>query len=418
MLQLPTASDWALDAEADAFLEDLSQRCFAFFNEQRHELSGLIPDRCATDGSNRSRHSSVAACGFGLAAMAIAERRGWIDSAEARTAVKAMLRSLVGAVQHHRGVLFHFVDVGDGHRLLASEASTVDTALCVVGALTASEAMSDDAEIVQLSDTLYRRVEWSAYTDGDLMSMGFLPGEGLLPYHWEHYSELMVLLLLAIGAPQHAVEPRLWDRWRREPILHFRGQPYAHYPPLFVHQYTQAYFDFRGRPDQYLDYYRNSQIATLAQIEFQSRLAEKYPAKFGHYGEDLWGLTASDSATGYRDWGGPYNDDEFEPRREIDGTLVPSAAGGALAILPRQALHTLMYQKKYYGKLIYGRYGFTNAYNPATGWVGPDVIGIDTGITLLMAENLRSGFVWETFGRNRYAQAAMAACGFADASVS
>jgi hypothetical protein len=176
------------------------------------------------------------------------------------------------------------------------------------------------------------------------------------------------------------------------------------YAPLFVHQYSQSWFDFRNKRDRYTNYFQNSVIATEVHRQFCLELATRYP----HFSDDLWGITASDSRNGYVAWGGP---PEMGP---IDGTVVPSAAGGSLAFAPRETLRVLKNMKNRYGDRTWSRYGFINAFNPMTGWYDTDVIGIDTGVMLLMAENLRTGFVWETFGRNPEVQRALKLAGFVD----
>jgi hypothetical protein len=170
--------------------------------------------------------------------------------------------------------------------------------------------------------------------------------------------------------------------------------------PLFIHQYPHAWVDFRGRREAqapHVDYFENSVIATRAHRQFCLDLAQEFPG----YSANIWGITASDSAKGYVAWGGP-------PRRgPIDGSVVPCAAAGSLMFAPDIALPALREMRDKFGEKIYSRYGFTDAFNPATGWVNPDVIGIDIGITLLSAENLRSGNVWRWFMRNAEIRRAM-----------
>ena len=174
------------------------------------------------------------------------------------------------------------------------------------------------------------------------------------------------------------------------------------YAPLFVHQYSQAWFDFRGKRDQYADYFENSAIATEVHRRFCLELHPQFP----DYSDDLWGITASDSEHGYVVWGGP---PEIGP---IDGTVVPSAAGGSLPFLPQRTLRVLKNIRSKYAARAWWHYGFVDAFNPLTNWYDPDVIGIDTGITMLMAENLRSGFVWETFMKNHEAVVGLNRAGF------
>jgi hypothetical protein len=213
----------------------------------------------------------------------------------------------------------------------------------------------------------------------------------------------MMLYLLALGSNRHAISPEAWHAWKR-PIYQYDGREFIHdrNAPLFIHQYSHAWFDFRGRRDRYADYFENSVKATHAHREFCASLAAEYP----HYSRDLWGISASDSARGYVVWGGP---PRFGP---IDGTLVPCAVAGSLPFLTRECIDCLGVMRDRHGDKVWKRYGFVDAFNPATGWVGPDVIGIDLGITLMMAENARTGFFTRTFMRNPEAQRAMRLAGF------
>ena len=395
-------------------LRDMQRRCLRFFMDAAHPDTGLISDRAATDGAWFSEHASSAACGFGLASFAVAAKSGWMTREDAAVRIKRMLSSLLTSVEHENGFVYHFFSRVSGQRSGQSEASSIDTAIMIAGALTASSAFANDTEIASMVDQLYRRVKWNWLMDTDqIMSMGWTPESGTMPQRWESYSEMLLLLLLAIGAPSSPVPPEAWTAWRREPKLEFNGEEFLTYPPLFVHQYPHTFFDFRDRVSPSgRNYWRNSIVGHDAHLAFLEELGKKYPDRFEHYGPDLWGLTSSDSATGYRDWGGPYEQGRVEPDRGIDGTIVPSAAAGGLAVVPEASLRTLRYQREKFGDRVFGKYGFVNAFNPATGWVNPDVIGIDTGISMLMAENLLEESVWSLFMAHPAAELAFQRVGF------
>ena len=238
--------------------------------------------------------------------------------------------------------------------------------------------------------------------------MAYLPTpsaeSGFAAGRWDHYSELMMLYLFGICSSSHPLPPETWNEWKRLPFEYDGLRYIGSFAPLFVHQYSQAWFDFRGERDKYADYFRNSTIATEAHRRFcLKELAKRFP----DYADDLWGITASDSQHGYVVWGGP---PQMGP---IDGTVVPSAAGGSLPFLPGPTLRVLKNMKNRYGERVWSRYGFVNAFNPLTNWYDEDVVAIDAGITMLMAENLRTGFVWNTFMKNREAQNALERAGFA-----
>jgi hypothetical protein len=211
----------------------------------------------------------------------------------------------------------------------------------------------------------------------------------------------MMIYLLGMGSSSRPLNPEAWTAWKRT-TFEYDGLRYiGSFAPLFVHQYSQAWFDFRGRRDQFGDYFLNSVYATEAHKRFCLELC----SEFHDYSNDLWGVTASDSERGYVVWGGP------PAMGPIDGTVVPSGPGGSLAFLPRSTLRVLKHIRQNYPK-AWCKYGFVNAFNPLKNWFDHDVVGIDTGITMLMAENLRTGFVWNTFMSSHEAQWGFQRAGF------
>jgi hypothetical protein len=269
--------------------------------------------------------------------------------------------------------------------------------LLLAGVLTTRQYFLTDHEIVTLASRIYARVDFRWMLNGHplLLSHGWKPETGFLKPRWDTYSEDTILYLLAIASPTHPLSQDSWyalwrDRYR------YRGYEYFTTigVPLFMHQYSHAWIDYRNRSEirgDRIDYFQNSINATLAHRAFCIDLSGAFPA----YGQNTWGITASDSAKGYLAWGGPPRDPD------IDGTLVPSAAGGSLMFTPELSLKALRSMNEKFGQRVYGRYGFVDAFNPQTGWFDTDVIGINVGILLLSAENMRSGNVWHWFMKNR-----------------
>lgn len=404
----------SLSKEDDAFLEDLSRRSFSFFWEQADPKTGLVSDRARANGKpyeedhNSRNIASSAATGFGLTALCIAAERGWMDRQAARERVLTTLRFYAERSPHEHGWFYHFVDRETGERRWQSEISTIDTALLLGGVLTARQYFRQDPDIVRLATLIYERVDfpWMLAGDSLLISMGWRPETGFIKHTWNHYSEHTMLQLLAIGSPTHPIKPGAWMAWQRLRLT-YAGYTYLTFlhAPLFIHQYSQAWVDYRGQEERwypYTNYFENSVKATLAHREFCMSLSGKFPG----YSENVWGITASDSANGYRAWGGP------PPTPDIDGTVVPCAAAGSLMFTPEITLAALKAMYKRWGDRIYDRYGFVDAFNPNNGWVNPDVIGIDLGITILSAENLRTGNVWRWFMRNTEISRAMRLAGF------
>jgi hypothetical protein len=383
-----------LSPEDDAFLDELEKANYLFFWEQAHPETGLVKDRCNTRATDTGTVASIAGTGFGLTALCIAQQRGWIPLLDARDRAITTLRFLWEKMPTHRGFFFHWANVVTGERIWDAEASSIDTAILLSGILTCREHFRY-AEITRLSYDIFNRVDWTWLSeDTSLLPHGWRPEIGFLPYRWDFYSEQTMMYLLGLGSPSHPLPPEAWNAWKRT-TFEYDGLRYiGSFAPLFVHQYPQAWFDFRGKRDRYADYFQNSVTATEVHRRFCLELAKQ----FSDYSNDLWGITASDSRNGYVVWGGP---PEIGP---IDGTVVPSAAAGSLPFAPQATLRVLKNIKNRYAPNAWSRYGFVNAFNPLTKWYDTDVIAIDTGITMLMAENLRTGFVWKTFMKSPEAQ--------------
>jgi hypothetical protein len=380
----------------DQFLDQLERANFLFFWEQADPQTGLIKDRCNVRTNDQGIVASVASVGFGLTAICIADKRGYIGHDEARLRVVKTLSFLWHKLPTHRGFFYHFANMNTGERVWDSEVSSVDTAIMLCGVLTCGRHFQD-RDIQQLAHAIFDRVDWTWLSeDTTLISHGWTPELGFIPSRWDLYSEMMMIYLLGIGSGSHPLPKDAWYSWKRR-TFEYDGLRYiGSFAPLFVHQYSQAWFDFRQKRDHFADYFQNSIIAT----EVHRRFCLELNVQFSDYSNALWGITASDSQRGYVAWGGP---PETGP---IDGTIVPAATGGSLPFLPSETLRVLRTIHDHYPK-AWCRYGFVDAFNPLTEWYDTDVIGIDTGITMLMAENARTGFVWETFMKNPEAQRGM-----------
>lgn len=391
-----------ISREDEAFLEEIERACFRFFWEQSSPRTGLVKDRSLAGGDDSRQVGSIAATGFGLTALSIADHRGFVSRSQARDRALLTLKFLSDSFPHERGFFYHFIDIESGARVWKCELSSIDTAILLCGVLTCAEHFRD-AEIQRYAARIFDRVDWRwMLNGGGTLSQGWKPESGFLKSRWDTYSELMMLYLLGLGSSTYPLPDATWDAWRR-PMFEYQGIRYIKgAAPLFVNQYSHAWFDFRGKRDRYADYFENSVAATRAHRLFCLSLHSKFP----DYSEDLWGITASDSAHGYVAWGGP------PPEGPIDGTVVPSAPGGSLPFLPSDTLRVLRTIRSRYGDKAWKRYGFVDAFNPLSGWFDADAIGIDMGITLLMAENIRTGFVWQTFMRSTIAQRGMARAGF------
>jgi len=403
-----TKSTPTLTPDDESFLDDMQRRACLYFVEQAGAQSGQVLDRAAannTDGKlDPRRMASIAATGFGLTALCIADKRHYQPRPQILEQVRRTLRYHAHTLPNIHGFFYHFNDVDTGARIARNEVSSIDTSLLLCGILTARAHFHNDPEIQHLATLIYNRVDWPwMLNGGTTFSMGWHPESGFLNARWKTYCELMMIYLLAIGSPTHPVDPSAWNAWAR-PVIHYAGLTYiSGDDPLFTHQYSQAWFDFRNKRDNFADYFTNSITATRAHEAFCLSLGKPYSP-------DYWGISASDSAHGYTAWGGPNS--SGHAIGDIDGSVVPNATAGSLPFLPADCLRVQRALKTNYGDRAYGRYGFCDAFHPQANWYDPDVLGIDLGISVIMAENLRTGFVWQTFARNPEVPLAMHRVGF------
>lgn len=430
----------------EAFLDTLHTRTFDFFWETTNPENGLTPDRWPDPP-----FASIAAVGFALTAYPVGVEHGYVSRQEAAARTLATLRFFWEAPMGeeasgqtgYRGFFYHFLDMQSGERYQDTELSTIDTALLMAGVLTSQQYFDRDTaretEIRALADSLYQRVEWDwMQLPGGTISMGWRPGEGRFDYGYEGYDEAMILYLLALGSPTHPVEAEVWDaftstyRWED-----FYGYEHVNFSPLFGHQYSHIWVDFREIQDDYMrqrgiDYFGNSRRATRAQRAY----AIDNPMDWEDYGEDIWGLTACD---------GPDNG-TFEVNGEArqfhtywargasagdirdDGTIAPTAAGGSIPFAPDLTLSALHAMHERYGEHLFGEYGFRDAFNPTfdfdnvdpqagrvvpdEGWFDDQYLGIDQGPILLMLENHQSEMIWALMRENPYIQRGLQRAGF------
>jgi len=429
----------------EAIVEDLQHRTFNWFWETTNARNGLVPDRWPTKS-----FSSIAAVGFGLTAYGIGAERGWISREAAAQRTLTTLQWFLQApsgpqasgVTGHKGFYYHFLDMESGERFEKVELSTVDTTLFLAGALFAQSYYDRDdateAAIRAAAEELYRRPEWKwALARPPRISMGWTPERGLHDYDWNGYNEAMIVLILALGSPTHPVNADTWTEYTRTYRWDtFYGQEHLNFAPLFGHQYSHVWIDFRGIQDAYMrekgiDYFENSRRATLAQRAY----AIDNPGKWRDYGENIWGLTACDgpmdatvtidgrersfkSYTARGAAAGEIND---------DGTVAPTAAASAIVFTPEISIAAIREMSTRYGDNLYGKYGFLDSFNPTlretrelkhgrvdpnAGWFDLDYLGIDQGPIIAMIENHRSELVWRMMKKNPHVIRGLKRAGF------
>lgn len=386
----------------DALLEELEQASFKYFWTQAHPETGIVLDRCNAINPVTNEQGSIASTGFGLTALCIGDKRGYVPRPEAEARALNTMRFLWRKLPNHRGFFYHFANINTGERLWDSEVSSVDTAILLCGVLTCREHFAH-SEISELALEIFNRVDWNWLSeDTPILPHGWTPEGGFLQYRWGDYSEMMMMYLLGLGSATHPLPAEAWDAWKRTEFEYDGIRYIGSFAPLFIHQYSQAWFDFRGKHDRYANYFQNSILATEAHRLFCLDLAKEFP----DYSNELWGITASDSPKGYVVWGGP------PATGPIDGSVVPCATAGSLPFLPQATMLVQRTIKERYGAKAWTQYGPVDAFNPLTGWFNTDVVGIDQGISMVMAENARTSFIWETFMRNPEARRGMDRAGF------
>ncbi len=428
-------------------IEDLARRTFVYFWETTDARTGLAPDRYPTESA-----CSIAAVGFALTAYPIGVERGYVTREQALERTLTTLRFLRELPQGpqatgtcgYKGFFYHFLEMRDGLRAGDSEVSTVDTALLVCGALYVQAFFDADVpeeiEVRRIVDELVDRIDWRwAQIRPPSIALGWTPEKGFLPYDWRGYNEAAVLYLLAMGARENAVDASAWGVWTStysSKWSTFNGQQALHFPPLFGHQYSAVWVDFRGINDAFLrsrgtDYFENSRRATYAQRAY----AILNPGRWIGYGPELWGLTACDGPgnmlarylgeprrfRGY--WArGAGGADAFD-----DGTIAPTAAAASIPFAPEIVLPAIEAMVDRFGEHIYGRYGFVDSFNPSfrfdvdlahgrvipdVGWVATDHLGIDQGPILAMIANYTTGSVWQAMNQCEILKRGLKRAGF------
>jgi hypothetical protein len=432
--------EWKITAQQETFLDELQRDTFNFFWETTNPLNGLTPDRFPN-----SEFSSVAAVGFALTAYLVGAERQYISRSDAANRTLNTLQYLWEAPQGdslddvigYKGFFYHFLDMESGLRHGRTELSTIDTALLTAGVLSAQTYFDEDDpaenQIRDYADRIYRRIEWPWAYSGrhkPLLSMGWRPRKGFTDGYWRGYNEAMILYILALGSPTYPIDAQSWNKWTSTYTWkEFHDYSHVNFGPLFGHQYSHVWVDFREIQDEYMrsrkiDYFINSKRATYA----NQAHCIKNPKGWMGYSDKVWGLTASN---------GPAritimkNNDPISIHKYLargagtgylrdDGTIAPTAVGGSVPFAPEITIPTLEHFKTQYGEKLYGKYGFKDAFNlscrlePSNpdGWFDNQYLGIDQGPILLMIENYRTEFIWNLMKKNPYIKKGLRQAGF------
>lgn len=426
ILLLACLATWAFSRAGrsyNAMLDKVQRAHFEYFVENQDPTTGLILDR-----STNTSPASIAAVGFALTAYPVAVEHGWVSREDAATYTLKVLTTLKNApsgpeahgTASYHGYFYHMLDPHTGTRATSpkywnSELSSIDTALLMAGVLFARDYYDanspQEKAIRDMATALYDNVEWDWMADPNqdgLIKLAWSPENGFTNGVYKGYNEAGLLYILAIGSPTHPVKPGVWQAYMgdEKPSTHY-GYSYIHLHggPLFVYQYPLAWIDFRGIEDDVnrkfgFDYFENARRATMAQYAY----AKANPHQFVGYGKGAWGLTASDGPyDGTKVIDGQTRTFRVYSERGVDGfddgTIAPTAAISSLPYAPDVVLPT-MYRWLKDRPELFGKYGFTDAFNPtfdqstSSGWVCQATIGIDQGPVILMIENYRSKMIW------------------------
>lgn len=393
--------------------------------------------------------SSIAATGFGLTSYIVGIENNYISRPEGAERVVKTLHVLLNLPQGnqtsgssgYKGFFYHFLTLNKAERYKQVELSSMDTGLLMAGVLSCmsyfdKENDTVEKEIRQLADSLYKRVEWDwMMKPNGVMSMGWHPEKGFIESEWSGYNEAMILLILAMGSPTYPVADDAWRQWcatyQRDT---FYGYKNVQFDPLFGHQYSHIWIDFRGIRDSFMrshkdDYFNNSVKATLANRAY----CWANPLKWEGYSENQWGLTACDGPKNITLslQGVERNFFEYRARGAAstqivdDGTLAPTAAGGSFVFTPKESEACLKHMWETHYHDLVGEYGFKDAFNLTykdennpKGWFDIDYLGIDQGPILLQIQNHETELVWNIMKKNPYIQKGLERAGFTGGWVS
>ncbi len=407
--------NFSISKDDETLLDTIQHKTFLFFLNEHHPEWGIVKDRTASWAP-----ASIASTGFGIPAFAIGAERGWITREQAANITLYILRFFANSVQSadtnvtgYKGFYYHFLRMNSGTREWNCELSSIDTGLLMMGILFARNYYDQNSEmenqIRSLAGTLLKRIEWDFFLlpsnarHPNTISMAWTPEKGLLDYGWSGYNEGLFLYVLAAGSGMKNAT-QSYNSWLSTYQWNtpYNGLSHVAFPPLFGHQFSQAFIDYRGLADGYMkgkgiDYFENSRRATLVQRQY----AIDNPHGWVGYDSLCWGITACDGPTG------KYNFDKKEflgyagrgtsgPDYNYfdDGTIAPYASLSSLPFAPEIVLPTIKSIIIKEGNKIWGKYGFYDSFNKTANWVNNDFIGIAEGPMLLMIENFRTGLVW------------------------
>lgn len=390
-----TSAAQAADSVASV-LDDLERRAVAYFLDHHHPQTGLVRDRAANfpdaPPAPRPRMASIAATGYYLSVLPEAVRRGWIARPDALVSARRVVES-VARLEHHHGVLYHFVDWETGRRWEKSEISTLDTAILFNGLIVAGGGFP---ELAAAADAILHRADWPRFViqrDGKrLLSLGYLPEQGLLGPVNVRTSEMAMPLWLALGSPK-SVDVECWyNTTTQSRSVAGRELPNGELP-LFVSYYGLGWANLADLRDREgIDLFAVARQAALANRSFCRQVAapryKSYRPELGGW----WGISAGDSARGYVAPG--------PVESQVDGTVWPCTALAAMPWAQAELSADLAaWRASPLWPKVLGSYGLA-PFNADSGWIGREIIGIDLGALLVNLANQRQRTVWDLWHKH------------------
>lgn len=393
----------------DRFLDEVEKAAFDYFVHEVDSHSYFVQDR-----RSGADVFSTGLTGFQMPAYVIGIERGWIKKEEVLKRVNRLMDVVLNQLSRYQGLLPHWLGAGRKEIWEIEKGDVVETSYFLAGALTAKQYFTgndpQEKSFREKVDQFYRGIDWNSL----LRRKKREDEHGLLPWHWSKkdgpsdfevrgYNEAMITYLLALGAPENAIPASSWKAWTAT----YQQGRYGEYKviacaPLFTHQYSHLWIDFRGIRDDHANYFENSIQATLANREFS--------LKANNYSGELWGLTASEGPGGYKAYGAPPVSSAVPVLN--DGTIAPTASTTSIMFTPQISIAAMKYIKDQYGEKIWGPYGFKDALNPKQNWFSEHYLGLDLGPMVLGIENYRTGLIWKLFMKNPEIQAGLKQAGF------
>lgn len=388
----------------DLLLKELEYSLKYFLKESND--NGLIRDKTVYS----KNIASIAAVGYGLAAIVIAVERKLIKYEEGYKKANRTLDTFINDVEGKNGFFYHFVNMDTGKREWNCEISIIDTAIFICGALFAGEYFS--GIIKTKANKLYNKINWNWYVNSkdNYFYMGYKPETGFWG-NWDMYAEQLMLYVLGVASPTYAIDKIMYDSIKKEKMdyLKIKDIVYTYGGTLFTYQYSHAWIDFRGLKDKNgIDWFDNSIKATLANREYCINNANKFKT----FNENSWGLTACVGPKGYSGgFGAMPALSNLEEQN--DGTISPCGALGSIVFTPEFSIKAI---ENYYNNFpkLWCKYGFRDAYNLDVDkpWYSEECIGIDKGISMIMIENYFTGLIWKYFMKNKYIKSGLEILGF------